>query len=315
MKTFTLRALGSTCVFLIALDGAAEEAPPTDDADAAAPTPPESDTSLERCIADHEHAQVLRAEGRLQQARARLISCSSDKCPDVVRSDCAKWYTDIGAQVPSIVLSARKGDRDVFSARVSLNGALLTDSLDGHEIELDPGRYKILVELPDGARKEKEVLVGKGQRARRIEFVFEPAVPALPPVVPIMEDEPPPTHRPMPWGTLVLGGASLLGVGIGTGFGVEAIRQRNELRRECSPYCTDDEKAKVDALIMTSDIGFAVGILAGIGGVVTYLLRPEIPLDQGRRTAGMVSPLTGWVPTLSGSWTEAEVSLTWQGKY
>ena len=56
---------------------------------------------------------MARRSGKLLAARAALLACSREICPDAVRGDCVDWLEDVNRSVPSVVVTARDCGVDV----------------------------------------------------------------------------------------------------------------------------------------------------------------------------------------------------------
>lgn len=244
-----------------------------------------SEVTVDECVAAHEEAQVAQAQVRLLEARKILLTCSNENCPSVVRSDCANWYTRNNTDIPSLIFTARKGENDILDAKIFINGELLPDALDGREKEFNPGRYSVRIEMEGEEPQEKQILVSKGQRERVVLFTFKIPEEELPPgmimgpgQIPI--EKPIPMHRPLQPITLILAGAAVASVGVGAVFGVLGKKQLQKFEGECAPYCVDGEEKKVDKKLLIADIGFGAGVLFAVGSLVSYLVRPEVPLEE-----------------------------------
>ena len=247
------------------------------------------ESSTAQCVQDHEQAQVLRAEGDLMGAQSKMLACSKEACPAVVRQDCTLWYTENLREIPSIVVSAQKNSEDVFVANVFVNDELLTAKLEGKERRLNPGRYSIRVEIEGFEPITREILLSKRQRSRSVEFLF----------VKDTEDvrdenssestkkpEPePPTHRPIQKSTYVFTGGALLGVAVGATFASVGTSQHSRLQNECAPFCSDSKKSSVDTKLLVADIAFGLALGSAVGALLTYVLRPRVPIKTSLKSA------------------------------
>lgn len=248
-----------------------------------------SEVTVDECVGAHEEAQVAQAQGKLLEARKILLTCSNENCPSVVRSDCANWYTRNNSDIPSLIFTARKGENDILEAKIFINGELLPDALDGREKEFNPGRYSVKIEMEGEEPQEKQILVSKGQRERVVLFTFKVPEEELPPgmimgpgQIPI--EKPIPMHRPLQPITLILAGGAVASVGVGVLFGVLGKQQLEKFKQPppegCAPYCAEDKKGKVDQKFLIADIAFGTGVLLAIASVVSYAVRPEVPLEE-----------------------------------
>ena len=104
---------------------------------AAAPKPDKM-----QCIAADTEGQSLRLSGKLLKARRRFGVCAAKSCPDVVREDCLQRIAELEVAQPTVVFTATNGyGRPLVAVRVTVDGELLTDRLDGRPLPVDPGEH------------------------------------------------------------------------------------------------------------------------------------------------------------------------------
>src|SRR4029077_3606050 len=114
------------------------------------------------CVHRHEDAQVARRSGKLLAARAALLACSREACPDAVRGDCVDWLEEVNRSVPSVVITARDRGADVVEVTVSLDGELVATRLTGSAVEADPGEHHFRLASARGLTVERTVLMSEG---------------------------------------------------------------------------------------------------------------------------------------------------------
>jgi len=86
----------------------------------------------DECLKASEDAQLLRIKTQLVAAREKLLVCSNDACPKLVKKDCSDWLDEVDHAMPTIVLGARDPDgADLVDVHVTLDGNPLADRLDG----------------------------------------------------------------------------------------------------------------------------------------------------------------------------------------
>src|SRR5262249_42485296 len=124
-------------------------------------------------VSAYEKAQQLRGEAKLRAARDQLLVCSRPECPALVRQDCSQWMGEVQHALPSVVIAARDGTgHDVLAVRVSIDGVVVTETLDGKPIAVDPGPHKFKYETAGSAPIEEQVLVREGERNRPLTASF-----------------------------------------------------------------------------------------------------------------------------------------------
>jgi hypothetical protein len=248
-----------------------------------------SEPSRAQCLADHEQAQDARLAGQLLSARTALRKCSAAGCPSLVSRDCVQWLSDVEQQLPSVIFRAAKDGEDVVRLRVREGDKLLTESLTGSPLELDPGPHHFVAELPGFPAQDATYVLQAGDKGRVVRFDFSSPKPPPPVVAPnpvVAEPVPVPQHRPIPKLTYALGGVSLAATVTGVVLGGLALSKRQDVRDDCAPLCRDRDVTSVKHLGLAADIAFAVAVLGGGATVYSYVTRPSVPL------AGAAAPPT-----------------------
>jgi hypothetical protein len=236
------------------------------------------------CVDAYTDAQNAALDGSLKRARAQASRCMAEACPGVVRAECERLAGELDGKLPSIVVRVREGEDDVSSARVSIDGVIVTDRLDGKPIALDPGEHVVRAELADRAPLERRIVAVLGERLRAIEFVTprpsrEPIAverTVAPDPSPNLVALPAMRERPVPTITVVLGAAALAAATSAVTFAVLGHVEHARLEASCAPACPDAslrELRRDDAIV---DVSLAVGLAAAFAGVGTYLARPVV---------------------------------------
>lgn len=266
------------------------------------------------CASAYEGGQELRAQGRLIEARERLVVCAQEACPAFVQSDCATWLMDVEEELPTVVVVAKGPDgRDAVDVRVSVDGELLLHTLDGKAVPIDPGLHEFRFEYPGADAVSKQILVRQGQKNRAIEVSFarnEPAaagrrqtaiaaepsphVAALP-----AEDEttePGAGPGPLRPYAYAAGGVGAAGVVTWAVLGLVGRGQQRELDKSCKPSCSQKRVDPIDRKYLAADISLLVG-LAGLGtGVALFILSMPEASEPAADASGIhvdVIPLRG----------------------
>src|SRR5580698_10380207 len=109
---------------------------------AAAPRPARADDNA--CFAASEAEIGLRKQGKLRDAIKQLTVCADPKCPAEVSTECGRRIQALNAALPTIILTANDGKgNDVTAVTVTLDGAPLTQKLDGLAVAIDPGSHTL----------------------------------------------------------------------------------------------------------------------------------------------------------------------------
>jgi hypothetical protein len=261
-----------------------------------------ADPTTADCLGASESSIKLRGEHKLREARAQLLVCAAATCPDDVRSECERHVTEVNASIPTIVFEAKDASgADLTAVKVTMDGAVLVERLEGTAISLDPGEHSFTFEVAGQAPVQKSLVLREGEKDRRERVTLgaaaalaAPAAPlASPPPgdAPSVESAPPPPPASDSSGgswssqktwAVVLGGAGLVGIGVGTAFGLSAGSAWSRAQTECgSPTsCPQHAQAVSDHdsasnAATWSTVGFGVGAAAIVAGVVLWATAPS----------------------------------------
>ena len=134
----------------------------------------DDDGNKQACITAADEAQRLRDEHKLVKAREQMVACARDVCPGPIRKDCAKWLTDVEASLSTVTLAARDSrGRDFVDVRVSIDGMLFTEKLDGAALFVDPGPHTFRFEIVGKPPIDERVIVREGERNRAVTVIFD----------------------------------------------------------------------------------------------------------------------------------------------
>jgi len=231
-----------------------------------------------------EAASEARAEG--QGSRAQAGSDRADK---------------LEAKLSKLAVKVAPETRSIDGLQIKRGTHVVRPGLFGVLIPVDPGTISVEASAPGYAPWKKSVKVGA--QADRVTVTVPPlskTAPAAPTKLPPADTPPTPAPAPRPapvplapppadTGTpgstqrtlgLVVGGAGVVGIGIGSFFGLKAIQKNNDAKDLCpANHCTSQEgvtltdDAKSAATI--SNIAFGAGAAVLATGVVLYLTAPS----------------------------------------
>jgi hypothetical protein len=207
------------------------------------------------CIAASERGQSLSIEHHPVAARAEFLQCSPETCPPPIAKDCAERLARNDASIASVVPVAQGlGLGELRRVRVLMDGKLLAESIDGRAVPVDPGPHRFRFELAGGASVESEVIVEEGVRAKPVLATFPSAPPALAATLPPGSSEMHARAGVSPW-AYVLGGLGIVGIGVGSAFGIDTIAEHDQLHSQSDLTAFHTHQA-------LSDVGFGVGLIA-----------------------------------------------------
>jgi hypothetical protein len=243
----------------------------------------------EACVSAYEKAQVLRKNGKLVEAKEKLVVCAQSTCPSIARQDCATWLTEVASSIPTIVIEAMDASgRPTQNVRVLMDGDVLAEKLDGTALAVNPGAHQLRFELADDhaatRTHEESVLVLQGDRNRKISVSFAP------PPAPDRAETPAPTQIAAPQPSartpeapaprtsppvagFVFAGAAVVGFASFTFFGLSGVTKENSLRNTCAPACPHADVDGVLNRYRVADVSLVLGLVSGIAA--TWLLWPR----------------------------------------
>lgn len=231
------------------------------------------------CLAAYDSGQRHRKAGDLVRARDALFRCAVAACPEIVRSDCVEWSAELERQVPTVVVSARYSDgTDIARARVSVDGAVVSERLDGTPLPLNPGERVIAIDV-DGRSETQRLIVNQGEKARLVRFELERASRAQPASAPPDRVEQEASGPgPLPW---VLAGTSLVAAAGFGYFAIKGTRDLRALRDDCAPGCSQAELDGVKRDLLIADILLGVSVLSGSAAAVLFVVGTPDPENRG----------------------------------
>ncbi len=171
---------------------------------------------------------------------------------------------------------------------VTLDGAPLGAAAWGVGMPVDPGPHQVAASAPNKTTFERSVQIESGSSTLKILKLDDAPVAAAPPRAIDQDVE----KRPVPGEPAIAGngsrtvgfvllGAGVVGIGVGSYFGLHAFSKWSERKDGCTNGCTPDAKKAGDSAsssALISDIGFGVGLIAA--GVGTYLVLSAKPASE-----------------------------------
>jgi hypothetical protein len=238
-------------------------------------------SARERCLDQHEQAQAARLGGHLLAARAALRECSAAACPALVSRDCLGWLSEVEQLTPTVIFRAAKDGVDLEKLRIREGELLVTDSITGRPLPLDPGPHHFTAELPGFPPQQATYVLHAGEKGRVVRFDFvtpepTPIAPAATPATPVVKDRAS-LERPVPTVSYAFGAAALAAGTAGVVLGGLALARRQDVNERCAPLCRDSDVRGVKQLALAADISFVLAFLSAVGAGYTYATRPTQP--------------------------------------
>lgn len=235
---------------------------------------------VKSCINSHESGQVEAKAGRLKRAAELFGTCGAmEDCPTAVRAECVELYRDVEKSLPTVIFSAvDEHGKDITNVQVYATDQLLTSSLDGRALALDPGKYSLKFVFPKGESVDADVLVREGEKNRVINVAAQVRTPAKP-VASVQErgsSEADATNAnsraALPMGVWISAGVGAAAI---ASWGVFALLGRSKQSKvdECSPKCDASLHGDFDAMrrdYLIADI--SLGVAVASAGAATWFL-------------------------------------------
>lgn len=221
------------------------------------------------CVANAERADKLRRANKLVDARTTLQQCMKSECPRSVQRECSQAMSDVLSTLPSVVPGARdaKG-RDLVDVRVSIDGKLATETLDGKALAIDPGVHVFRFELRGAASLEERVVVRPGEKNRPVTITFAtPEEKEKPKEKAATKAD---AEEDAPIAAYVVGGIGLAALGAALLIDLNASANARELRATCAPNCAESEVDAIRDRYLLAGVTAAIGGAALITGVVLF---------------------------------------------
>lgn len=254
-----------------------------------------ADPKVAECLAENEASSKSGGEHRLREERAHVLVCAAASCPAEIRMECANRVDELDAEIPTIVFEAKDAiGNDLTAVKVSMDGEVLTDRLDGFPLSLDPGAHTFTFQAAGHPILEKAFVIRESQKGR-LEFIefptparraptrFRAKQAAFDPAAPNATNAGMGASRVL---AIVAAGIGVAGLGTGAAIGLETMSKRDSAARVCPSACADqngvNEWKDAQKWGDYSTVAFVVG---GAGAATAALLwvlgRPEPASREG----------------------------------
>jgi hypothetical protein len=245
-----------------------------------------ADEAVLECVKAAEDAQSQRSNHQLRAARLKFLLCAQPTCPMVVRNDCAGWLADVDKVMPSVVVQARDTRGvELTDVRVSVDGDVLAERLDGLAIPVDPGVHLFQFERSGVPALQQQILIREGEKGRALPITL--ATDPSPPSVP---ERPP--HRTAPL-TYVFGGLAVGGLAGWAYFGIKGIHDAHAIEdMPCSATKTCDPGlvAAAHRELIAADVSMVIGLLSAGAAAYIYFSDRRSQTPSSVRATVFVAP-------------------------
>jgi hypothetical protein len=257
----------------------------------AAPPAKAGDPAVGDCLLAAEASLKLRAEHKLRLTRTQLLVCSAASCPAEVRQECMRRIDEVNAASPTIVFEVKNGaGKELSAVKVTADGQVIADHLDGSALPIDPGAHEFTFESAGVPPLTETIILHEGEKDRR-ETVVLGGSAGTPQPVSTQDDTTTTTDsggesksggggQTLRTLGIVAGAAGVVGLGVGTVFGLLASSSWKDAQHDCPSHAGCPAKAMnerntalTDATVST--IGFIAGGVLLAGGLTLFFTAPK----------------------------------------
>jgi hypothetical protein len=247
---------------------------------------PEKSGERAACADSYRSAQTQRRSGALRRARESLLVCVSDRCPAVLHPDCMRWLTEVEAAMPSVSFAAKgEGGRDITDVRVSIDGQLLTDVLDGKSIAVDPGSHTLRFEHSGEAPIEQALVVREGEKSRVVNVSWAK------PTARDTERGPGRAGSGPPVSAWIFGGVGAVSLATFGVLALHGMERRSTLEKECFGSCDQSRIDSIKSELAIADVALGVGVVSV--GIATVLFLTSGSSEKSSSAAVAPGPSSG----------------------
>lgn len=243
-------------------------------------------TTADACLSASQAALDLANTQKLRAERDQLLLCAAATCPSEVRLECQRRIDEVNVALASIVFTVRDASgHDLTAVKITMDGDMLANRLDGTAIEIEPGEHQFRFEALGQVMQERRIDVRKAEKGRHELIVFQPTPPverassvqrsspaiAAPRAInntPAIATD---NQRKLAY---LMGGFGLVGIGVGTAYGLTAISRKHAAEARCPHQCADVQGAALwDSAQAAGNVATLAWVVGGIGlstGVVLW---------------------------------------------
>jgi hypothetical protein len=288
---------------------------------AVAPVARAADPTTADCLAASDASLKAGNDHKARAERAQLLVCAAASCPADIRKECARRFEERNALIPSIIFQAKDGaGQDISAVKVTMDGEVIAGELEGTSVAVDPGKHTFVFESAGQPTLTEHLVITEGEKDRRERIVFGAARSlTVAPTPTTASGAPTSAHTSMPTppdsnapssgsglGTqkslaIVAGGIGLVGLGVGSAFGIISMGKHSDAKQLCPSQCTDDAgvSAWKDA-VSAGNVSTALFIVGGVGLAGAVALWFTAPSSSGA-SSPQVGVGLGSV-TVKGTW-------------
>jgi hypothetical protein len=222
--------------------------------------------------------------------------------------------SEVLAVLPSVVPGAKdRRGRDVVEVKLSVDGKVVTETLDGKPLAVDPGVHTFHFETKGAPPVDEKVVVRQGEKNRILTVTFavgEEADPAKKAAPNDGERDGARQDRDrgqssLPIAAFIVGGLGLVALGAALYIDLDANADARKLRDTCAPKCDSADVDSIEQRRIIAGVTAAGGGALLIAGVVLLLVHGS----GDARTGHARGPTLAFTPLSGGALGGAGVTF------
>ena len=221
--------------------------------------------SADACSSAYTKGQEDRLAGRLFSAREAFKVCASASCPSAIAGDCARWKTEVEADLPTVRLKVTDAQgAPIANLRLSADGLAMPDAVLTRPVILEAGPHVLRFEARDFRPLEVERALRPTARELEVAVVMHRLSEPLP-----ESGKPTGAHTaPNPAGPSVpalavaLASVGVVALGGSLYFGLRSHAQYEDLKTSCAPLCDPKQADSVRSNALISDVALLTSAAA-----------------------------------------------------
>ena len=225
-----------------------------------------------QCVQAHDRGQSASTERHLREAREEFVACASEKCPAIVREDCARGVSEIDAAMPSLVFAATGDNGDITDVRISVDGVVVAERVEGRAYDVNPGSHVVKFEKSGRPPVTMSIVAREGEKSRPVSASFATPKP-MTVERPSPRDEKGEEKGRIPILAMALAGAGIASTSVGVVMRLRADSDAENQQRTCAPFCDPGVRGDLSDRVVASNVLLGVGLgLIGVS-IVAWLLQ------------------------------------------
>ena len=227
-----------------------------------------ADPTTADCLAASDASLKAGNEHRLRAERSQLLICAAPSCPADIQKECLRRVDEVNAAIPTLVFEVKDAaGNDLSAVRVTMDGEVLAERIEGSALSIDPGEHTFVFEAAGQPPVRRQLVIREAEKERRESVRFGAATTAVtaPTPAPMTSQTERSGLPPQRVVAIAAAGVGLVGLGLGTAFGISALSKKSDAHDLCPDQCSSE--AGVDAWRDARTAGNRSTLFFIVGGV------------------------------------------------